>query len=130
MGDPLLVLIAGLSAFISKTGAVAVFIPVALNLSSKVGVSAAHLLMPMAFAASLGGMLTLIGTPPNRVVGNRLSREGLQAFNFFSFTPIGLLILVATIVFIVLLRRFLFAKDEGPRANNQDRLSLDNLIGA
>ncbi|MQM29414.1 MAG: hypothetical protein CRU78_02220, partial [Candidatus Accumulibacter phosphatis] len=85
----LMLVVAGLSAFMSNTGAVAVFIPVALNLSKKAGVPATRLLMPMAFAGSLGGMLTLIGTPPNLVVSNQLSREGLQAFNFFSFTPLG-----------------------------------------
>ena len=124
----LMLVVAGLSAFMSNTGAVAVFIPVALNLSKKAGVPATRLLMPMAFAGSLGGMLTLIGTPPNLVVSNQLSREGLQAFNFFSFTPLGLLILVATIIFISVLGRFLLPKDGGPGANAQDRLSVDDLI--
>jgi di/tricarboxylate transporter len=126
----LMLVVAGLSAFMSNTGAVAVFIPVALNLSKKAGVPATRLLMPMAFAGSLGGMLTLIGTPPNLVVSNQLSREGLQAFNFFSFTPLGLLILVATIIFISVLGRFLLPKDGGPGANAQDRLSVDDLVKA
>ncbi|EXI81588.1 MAG: Na(+)/dicarboxylate symporter [Candidatus Accumulibacter appositus] len=126
----LMLVVAGLSAFMSNTGAVAVFIPVALNLSTKAGVPASRLLMPMAFAGSLGGMLTLIGTPPNLVVSNQLSREGLQAFNFFSFTPLGVLILVATIAFIVLLGRFLLPKDGGPGGDAPNRLSLDDLISA
>jgi len=126
----LMLVVAGLSAFMSNTGAVAVFIPVALNLSKKAGVPATRLLMPMAFAGSLGGMLTLIGTPPNLVVSNQLSREGLQAFNFFSFTPLGVLILVATIIFISVLGRFLLPKDGGPGANAQDRLSVDDLVKA
>ncbi|MBK7564302.1 MAG: SLC13 family permease [Propionivibrio sp.] len=126
----LMLVVAGLSAFMSNTGAVAVFIPVALNLSTKANVPANRLLMPMAFAGSLGGMLTLIGTPPNLVVSNLLSREGMTPFNFFSFTPVGLLILVATIVFIVLIGRFLLPKDGGPKGNAQDRLSLEDLISA
>lgn len=124
----LMLVVAGLSAFMSNTGAVAVFIPVALNLSTKANVPANHLLMPMAFSGSLGGMLTLIGTPPNLVVSNLLSREGMTPFNFFSFTPVGLLILVATIVFIVLIGRLLLPKDGGPKGNAQDRLSLEDLI--
>ncbi|MCB1967325.1 MAG: SLC13 family permease, partial [Candidatus Accumulibacter sp.] len=126
----LMLVVAGLSAFMSNTGAVAVFIPVALNLSAKAGVPATRLLMPMAFAGSLGGMLTLIGTPPNLVVSNQLSRAGMQAFNFFSFTPLGLLILVATIIFIVLLGRFLLPKEGDPGGHSRDRLSLDDLISA
>lgn len=124
----LMLVVAGLSAFMSNTGAVAVFIPVALNLSTKANVPANRLLMPMAFSGSLGGMLTLIGTPPNLVVSNLLSREGMTPFNFFSFTPVGLLILVATIVFIVLIGRLLLPKDGGPKGNAQDRLSLEDLI--
>ena len=126
----LMLVVAGLSAFMSNTGAVAVFIPVALNLSTKANVPANRLLMPMAFAGSLGGMLTLIGTPPNLVVSNLLSREGMTPFNFFSFTPVGLLILVVTIVFIVLIGRLLLPKDGGPKGNAQDRLSLEDLISA
>ncbi len=126
----LMLVVAGLSAFMSNTGAVAVFIPVALNLSTKANVPANRLLMPMAFSGSLGGMLTLIGTPPNLVVSNLLSREGMTPFNFFSFTPVGLLILVATIVFIVLIGRLLLPKDGGPKGNAQDRLSLEDLISA
>ncbi|HRC59653.1 MAG TPA: SLC13 family permease [Candidatus Propionivibrio aalborgensis] len=126
----LMLVVAGLSAFMSNTGAVAVFIPVALNLSTKANVPANRLLMPMAFSGSLGGMLTLIGTPPNLVVSNLLSREGMTPFNFFSFTPVGLLILVVTIIFIVLIGRFLLPKDGGPKGNAQDRLSLEDLISA
>lgn len=126
----LMLVVAGLSAFMSNTGAVAVFIPVALNLSTKANLPANRLLMPMAFSGSLGGMLTLIGTPPNLVVSNLLSREGMTPFNFFSFTPVGLLILVATIVFIVLIGRLLLPKDGGPKGNAQDRLSLEDLISA
>ena len=126
----LMLVVACLSAFMSNTGAVAVFIPVALNLSTKANVPANRLLMPMAFAGSLGGMLTLIGTPPNLVVSNLLSREGMTPFNFFSFTPVGLLILVVTIIFIVLIGRFLLPKDGGPKGNAQDRLSLEDLISA
>lgn len=126
----LMLVVAGLSAFMSNTGAVAVFIPVALNLSTKANVPANRLLMPMAFAGSLGGMLTLIGTPPNLVVSNLLSREGMAPFNFFSFTPLGLLILGVTIIFIALVGRFLLPKDGGPKGNAQGRLSLDDLIGA
>jgi di/tricarboxylate transporter len=101
----LMLVVAGLSAFMSSTGAVAIFIPVALNLAAKASVSPSRLLMPMGFASLIGGMLTLIGTPPNLVVSTQLAREGLDSFNFFDFTPIGLLVLVAGIGYIMLLGR-------------------------
>ena len=126
----LMLVVAGLSAFMSNTGAIAIFIPVALNLATKAGTAPSRLLMPMAFAASIGGMLTLIGTPPNLVVNNQLIKEGLASFNFFSFTPIGLLILAATVVFIVLIGRALLPKDTGKQGPVHDRLSLDDLIEA
>jgi di/tricarboxylate transporter len=127
----LMLVVAVLSAFMSNTGAVAIFIPVALNLATKAGVPPSQLLLPMAYAGSIGGMLTLIGTPPNLAVSTELTRADMAPFNFFSFTPIGLLILVATIVFIVVIGRALLPKSTDGAGNaTQDRLSLTDLINA
>lgn len=124
----LMVVVAVLSAFMSNTGAVAIFIPVVLNLSAKSGVPAARLLLPMAFAGSMGGMLTLIGTPPNLAVSTELSRAGMEPFNFFSFTPIGLLVLLASIGFILLLGPLLLPKGREDGDQRKDRLTLSDLI--
>ena len=70
----------------SSTGAVAIFIPVTLNLAAKAGIQPSRLLLPIAFASLIGGMLTLSGTPPNLVVSTQLTREGLEGFDFFEFT--------------------------------------------
>jgi len=99
----LMLTVASLSAFMSSTGAVAIFIPIALGLAGKVGLAPSRIMMPMAFAALIGGMLTLIGTPPNMVVSTQLERAGLAPFGFFSFTPIGLLVLVIGIGYLVLI---------------------------
>ena len=99
----LMLVVAGLSAFMSSTGAVAIFIPIALGLAGKVGLAPSRLMMPMAFASLIGGMLTLIGTPPNLVVSTQLERAGLAPFGFFSFTPIGLLVLAVGVVYLVLI---------------------------
>lgn len=124
----LMVVVAGLSAFMSNTGAVAIFIPVALNLATRAGLPPSRLLLPMAYAGSIGGMLTLIGTPPNLAVSAELSRAGMDAFNFFSFTPIGLLVLVASVTFIVLFGSFLLPRDKADSAGGGNRVTLADLI--
>ena len=123
----LMLVVAGLSAFMSSTGAVAIFIPVALNLAAKAGTSPSRLMMPLAFASLIGGMLTLIGTPPNLVVSTQLTREGLESFGFFSFTPIGLLVLLVGIAYIMLFGRRLLPREDEVEGAGKDRLSLRDL---
>ena len=127
----LMVVVAGLSAFMSSTGAVAIFIPVSLNLAAKAGIQPSRLLMPIAFASLIGGMLTLIGTPPNLVVSTQLTREGLEGFGFFEFTPIGLLVLITGISYMVFWGRKLLPEETGKaRQTIENRLSLRDLIEA
>jgi di/tricarboxylate transporter len=125
----LMLVVAGLSAFMSSTGAVAIFIPVSLNLAAKASIQPSRLLMPIAFASLIGGMLTLIGTPPNLVVSTQLTREGLEGFGFFEFTPIGLLVLTTGIVYMVFWGRNKLRQEiSEPRKAVKNRLSLRNLI--
>ena len=127
----LMLVVAGLSAFMSSTGAVAIFIPVSLNLAAKAGIQPSRLLMPIAFASLIGGMLTLIGTPPNLVVSTQLTREGLEGFGFFEFTPVGLLVLITGIVYMVCWGRKRLLQDiSEPRKPVKNRLSLRDLIEA
>ena len=127
----LILVVAGLSAFMSSTGAVAIFIPVTLNLAAKAGIRPSRLLMPIAFASLIGGMLTLIGTPPNLVVSTQLTREGLEGFGFFAFAPIGLLVLTTGIAYIVSWGRKLLPKETGETQKSfKNRLSLKDLIEA
>ena len=127
----LILVVAGLSAFMSSTGAVAIFIPVTLNLAAKAGIGPSRLLMPIAFASLIGGMLTLIGTPPNLVVSTQLTREGLEGFGFFEFAPIGLLVLTIGIVYMVFWGRKRLPKEHGEnRKSVKNRLSLQDLIEA
>ncbi len=126
----LMMVVAGLSAFMSSTGAVAIFIPVALNLATKARIAPSQLLMPMAFASLIGGMLTLIGTPPNLIVSTQLSKQGLEPFSFFSFTPIGFLILLVGIVYIIFIGRRWLPAETGEQGLVPDRLSLRELVEA
>lgn len=91
-----------LSAFMSSTGTVAVMLPVALSLAKDAGVSPSKLLIPLSFGSLLGGMQTLIGTPPNVAVSNELVSRGLEPFRFFSFTPVGLAMLAVGLAFMAL----------------------------
>ncbi len=101
----LMLVVAGLSAFMSSTGAVAIFIPVVLGLAVRTGSAPGRLLMPLSIASLVGGMLTLIGTPPNLIVSEQLERSDLQPFGFFDFAPIGLLVLAVTILYVVMVGR-------------------------
>jgi len=126
----LMLVVALLSAFMSNTGAVAIFIPVALNLAARAGMAPSRLLLPMAYAGSIGGMLTLIGTPPNLAVTTELTRVGLEPFGFFSFLPAGAAVLAVTMAFFLLLGRTALAGADGESAKTVDRLSLADLIEA
>ncbi len=92
-----------LSAFMSSTGTVAVLLPVVGTLAHRARISPARLLMPMAFASLLGGLLTLIGTPPNIVVSDQLRSQGLEPFRFFTFTPPGVILLGVGVAFMALI---------------------------
>ena len=97
--------VALLSAFMSSTGVVALFIPVALSLAREAGLSPSRLLMPVAIASLAGGMLTLIGTPPNLIVHRALVESGHPGFGFFDFGLVGGVILLLTIIYLATLGR-------------------------
>lgn len=119
-----------IGAFISNTGTVALMLPIVVSLASKARVSASRLLMPLAFASSLGGMLTLIGTPPNLVIQDVLTEAGYEPLSFFSFTPVGLVgIAVGVLVLLPLSKFFLSAKDKGRSDGSSGHAkSLDELV--
>ncbi|WP_435607559.1 SLC13 family permease [Pseudomonas knackmussii] len=123
----LMLAVAGLGSVMSSTGVVAIFIPVVLSVAGKLRVSPARLMMPLSFAGLISGMLTLVATPPNMVVHSELVREGEPGFGFFSFTPIGLLILVLGVAYMLVARRWLGASD-GSGGNATQRRSLSDLI--
>lgn len=116
-----------LSALMSSTGAVAVLIPVVAGLSRNAGISPSKLLMPLSFGSLLGGMLTLIGTPPNMVVSAALEAEGLEPFHFFSFTPPGLIMLIAGVVYLTGFgRRLLAPRARVPGQNGAEMDEIDH----
>jgi di/tricarboxylate transporter len=93
--------VALLSGFMSDTGTVAVLLPAIVSLAGSADLSPSRLLIPLSFGALLGGATTLIGTPPNLIVSDLLRQEGLIPFAFFDYTPIGLILLVGGVLFMV-----------------------------
>ncbi len=85
----LMVTVAGLGAFMSSTGVVAIFIPVVLSVSMRMQISPSRLMMPLSFAGLISGMMTLVATPPNLVVNSELIREGFQGFSFSALPRLG-----------------------------------------
>ena len=116
-----------LSGFMSSTGATAVLLPVVVMLARDARTSPSKLLMPLAFGALAGGLLTLIGTPPNIVVSNVLRAQGLAPFGFFTFTPVGLLVLAVLIVFMLLVGKKLLP-DRQP-GGEESYVATELLVG-
>ncbi|HDO6926728.1 TPA: SLC13 family permease [Klebsiella pneumoniae] len=124
----LMLTVAGLGAFMSSTGVVAIFIPVVLSVSARMNTSPSRLMMPLSFAGLISGMMTLVATPPNLVVNSELLREGLHGFSFFSVTPIGLVVLILGIVYMLALR-FMLKTDNGDSARDgRKRSTFRDLI--
>lgn len=95
-------IVALLSAFMNNIAAMALLMPVAITISRRRGSPPSLLLMPMAFASLLGGMTTLIGTPPNIIIANYRSQVGPVPFGMFDFAPVGVGVALAGVVFISL----------------------------
>ncbi|HAU3358015.1 TPA: SLC13 family permease [Salmonella enterica subsp. salamae] len=122
----LMITVAGLGAFMSSTGVVAIFIPVVLSVSMHMQTSPSRLMMPLSFAGLISGMMTLVATPPNLVVNSELLREGLHGFSFFSVTPLGVVVLALGIVYMLVMRFML--KGDAPGQQAGRRRTFRDLI--
>ena len=83
-----------IGAFVSNTGTVALMLPIVVSLALSAGMNPSRLLMPLAFARSIGGLMTLIGSPPNLVIQHTLTGAGFEPLSFFSFFPLGILCVI------------------------------------
>lgn len=125
----LMLAVAGLGAFMSSTGIVAIFIPVVLAICSQMDISPKRLMMPLSIAGLISGMMTLIATPPNLIANAELVRAGQAPLSFFSFTPIGLMVLVLGIGYMLVARRLLDSGDSADHTKaNYNRTSMNDLI--
>jgi di/tricarboxylate transporter len=99
----LTVLAALLSAFMNNVGALALLMPVAIQLSARLQLPPGRVLMPLSFGSILGGMTTLIGTPPNLIVSAFRAQTGAGTFAMFDYTPVGLAVAAAGVAYMILI---------------------------
>lgn len=99
-------------SFVSNTGTVALLLPIVVSMATEAGTNSRRLLMPMAYASSMGGMMTLIGTPPNMIINDTLIKAGYGSLSFFSFLPVGLMITAIGIVYLFPVSKILTRKKE------------------
>ncbi len=118
----------GIGAFVSNTGTVALMLPIVVSLASNAGMSPSRLLMPLAFASSMGGMMTLIGTPPNLVIQDTLTGAGYEELSFFSFLPVGLVCLATGIIVLLPLSRIFLSGKEKKSDKASNGKSLGQLV--
>ena len=121
----LVTIIVGL--FVSNTGTVAILMPIVVTIASQSGVDARRLLMPMAFACSISGMMTMIGTPPTLIVHNALIESGREGLQFFTTLPVGLIILLLCGALLWPLSKGLSRRSDGHATGRRLRKSLEQL---
>ena len=115
-----------IGAFVSNTGTVAIMMPIIMSMAASSGIRSSRLLMPVAFAGSLGGMLTLIGTPPNLVISETLEEHGFAPLGFFTFLPIGLIVIALGIA-VLLPMSLLLIKKKGKHHKGTAGKTLNDL---
>ena len=118
-----------IGAFVSNTGTVALMLPIVASLAARARMNVSRLLIPLAFSSSLGGMLTLIGTPPNLVIQETLVEAGYEPLSFFSFAPVGVIcIAVGMVVLLPLSQWFLGKKSSSDGHGRRKSKSLHELV--
>jgi len=116
-----------IGGFISNTGTVAIMLPIVVSLAMAANTNPRRLLMPLAFASSMGGMMTLIGTPPNLIINDTLVKAGEAGLSFFSFMPIGLICVAVGILLLAPLCRIFLAQKADEEGNTKTGKSLSEL---
>lgn len=124
-----MVVTAMIGAFVSNTGTVALMLPIVVSMAAEAKRDATRLLMPLAFASSMGGMLTLIGTPPNLVIDETLMEAGMEGLSFFSFLPVGAVCVAVGVVVLLPLSKWLLKSKVGSGGKDEaEGKSLRSLV--
>ena len=125
-----------IGAFVSNTGTVALMLPIVVSMAAHAGTSSRRLLMPLAFASSMGGMMTLIGTPPNLIIQETLSTaksNGLVSasvpdISFFTFLPVGLITLAVGVLVLMPLTKWVLTPKEKSKDKKTGGKTLKQLV--
>ena len=115
------------SMFMNNVGAIAVMLPVAVQISRKSGRPPFYLLMPVAFGSLLGGLVTMIGTPPNIIIAMTRARNGGEPFGMFDFSPVGLGVAAAGVAFVALIGWRLIPERKG-RASAEELFHIEDYV--
>jgi len=115
-----------LSAFMNNIGVAALMLPVVVEVARRTRIPPSRLLMPLAYATLLGGLMTMIGTPPNLLISEAMTQNGYESFALFDFTPIGGVVMVVGVTFVALVGRFLLPKIKSGRGRHHSQRSLRN----
>ena len=113
-----------LSAFMNNIGVAALMLPVVVDVARRTRIPASRLLMPLAYSTLLGGLMTLIGTPPNLLISESLTRYGLETFELFDFTPLGGAVMAIGVIFVALFGRMLLPKQVAEHGRQVSQRSL------
>jgi len=113
-----------LSAFMNNIGVAALMLPVVIEVARRTRLSPSRLLMPLAYSTLLGGLMTLIGTPPNLLVAESLVLNGYEPFELFDFTPIGGAVMFVGVLFVAFVGRLLLPKQKATRDKHVSQRSL------
>ena len=117
-----------IGGFVSNTGTVALMLPIVVSMAAAAGASVSRFLMPLAFASSIGGMLTLIGTPPNLVIAETWEEFGGQPLSMFSFLPTGIICLAAGTLLLIPLSRMLSVNKKKKSGSSKENRSLTDIV--
>ncbi len=120
----IMVTAAVLSAFMNNIGVAALMLPVVVDVARRTRIPASRLLMPLAYATLLGGLMTLIGTPPNLLIAQAMTQNGLEPFELFDFTPIGGAVMGIGVLFVALVGRLLLPRTQVSRQRQQSQRTL------
>ncbi len=117
-----------IGGFVSNTGTVALMLPIVVSMAAGSGASASRYLMPLAFASSIGGMLTLIGTPPNLVIAEVWEEYSGEPLTMFTFLPTGLICLIAGTLLLMPLSKMLMGKNGSSASDSGASRSLTDIV--
>ncbi len=113
-----------LSAFMNNIGVAALMLPVVVDIARRTRLPVSRLLMPLAYSTLLGGLMTLIGTPPNLLVSEALTQNGHAPFALFDFTPIGGIVMIVGVIFVAVIGRLMLPTTKAERSKHLSQRSL------